>query len=98
MNRRLKDLAKLVEASSYEIAKAQGIPTVDITTAKALSEDQLSELKEQLKKIARDDVFIQQKVNPYLLGGMVLKMGSSMYDTSLRSKLNKMHNHMKEMN
>jgi F-type H+-transporting ATPase subunit delta len=97
-NRRLRELHKIVEASPFEIATAQGIPIADITSAKPLTNDQLNELQQQLKKIAQQDVFIIRKVNPNLLGGMILKMGSSMFDTSLRTKLDKMHNYMKEMN
>ena len=56
-------------------------------SAVALSDDQLAALKAQLKSTFGKDVRLNAKVDPSLLGGLVVKIGSRMFDSSLRTKL-----------
>ena len=95
-NRRLFALPDMIIAFRSLLAAHRGEMTADIVTAESLSDSHLSSLKEALKSATGKDVMINQSVDPSLLGGMVVKIGSRMIDTSLKTKLNSLHIAMKE--
>ena len=94
-NRRLFVLDAMITAYLEELARRRGEVTADVTTAHELSDDQAKALTDQIKKVVGAKVTIDQTVDPSLLGGMIVRVGSRMVDSSLRTKLNKMQLAMK---
>ena len=68
-----------------------------MTSAKALTKTQADKLAKTLKSSVGKDVKINATVDESLIGGLVVKMGSKMIDTSIRSRLNSLQNAMKEV-
>ena len=95
-NRRLFALPDMITAFRSLLAAHRGEVTADIVSAETLSDTHLSALKDALKSVTGKDVMINQSVDPSLLGGMVVKIGSRMIDTSLKTKLNSLRIAMKE--
>ena len=95
--RRLFALPQMLRALDEKLAEARGEVTADVTTAKPLSDKQKSALAAALKESAGREVKINQTVDESLIGGLVVKLGSKMIDTSIRSKLNSLQNAMKEV-
>ena len=78
-------------------ARQRGEVTAEVASAHPLTADQLASLNETLRASAGKDVNIITKVDPNLLGGLVVKMGSRMIDSSLRTKLTSLKTAMKEV-
>lgn len=95
--RRLFVVPQLAAALRAKIADAKGIVTAEVTAAGALSEEQTSALAAILKDKAGKDVEMSITVDESLIGGMIVKLGSQMIDTSVRAKLNALKNSMKEV-
>ncbi|MGR3271688.1 MULTISPECIES: F0F1 ATP synthase subunit delta [Rhodobacterales] len=95
--RRLFVLPQMLRALDAQLAEARGEVTADVTTAKALSDKQKTALAAALKESAGREVKINQTVDESLIGGLVVKLGSKMIDTSIRSKLQALQNTMKEV-
>ena len=85
----------MITAYLEELARRRGEVTADVVTAHELSDEQAQALTDQIKKVVGAKVSINQTVDPSLLGGMVVRIGSRMVDSSLRTKLNKMQLAMK---
>lgn len=96
-NRRLYVVRDVIHAFSILLAQHRGESTADVTTAAPLSDQHVEALKTALRENTGRDVSINVKVDPALLGGLVVKMGSRMIDTSLRTKLNNLKIAMKEV-
>ena len=96
-NRRLFVLPQLVEKLRALIAEEKGEVTADVVSAKALTKTQSDKLAKTLKQRVGKDVKINATVDESLIGGLVVKVGSKMIDTSIRSKLNSLQNAMKEV-
>lgn len=96
-NRRLFVLPGIIRAFRAMAAAARGEVTAEVTTAHALSEDQASALKAALAETLGKDVTLAERVNPAILGGLVVKVGSRMIDTSLRTRLMTVKTHLKEV-
>ncbi|MCR8548715.1 F0F1 ATP synthase subunit delta [Salipiger sp. P9] len=96
-NRRLFVLPQLVTRLRDMIAEEKGEVTAEVTSATALSDAQAGKLAETLKARVGKDVKIKTTVDESLIGGLVVKVGSKMIDTSIRSKLNSLQNAMKEV-
>lgn len=79
------------------IAEHRGEVTAEVQSAKALSSEQSKALAETLKSSVGKDVKIKATVDESLIGGLIVKVGSKMIDTSIRSKLNSLQNAMKEV-
>ena len=94
-NRRLGALAAIADAYLQELARRRGEAVADITAARELTDDQRAALDDQLKRVLGSKVAMRITVDPALLGGMIVKVGSTMVDSSLRTKLNKMQLAMK---
>lgn len=95
--RRLFVLPQLVVALRAAIAEDKGEVTADVTSAKALTKTQSDKLAKSLKAKLGKTVTINATVDDTLIGGLVVKVGSKMIDTSIRSKLNSLQNAMKEV-
>jgi F-type H+-transporting ATPase subunit delta len=95
-NRRLFAVADVIRAFRALVAKFKGEATADVTVAEALSDKNLDSLKSALKSVTGKDVVLNVKVDPSIIGGLVVKLGSRMVDSSLRTKLNSIKHAMKE--
>lgn len=95
-NRRLFIVADVVRGFRALVAKFKGEATADVTVAEALNEKNLDALKTALKSVTGKDVALNVKVDPSIIGGLVVKLGSRMVDSSLRTKLNSIKHAMKE--
>ena len=96
-NGRLFALPATVKAFKELAAKERGETTADVTSAAVLSADQLRSLAETLKAKIGKTVTLTQHVDPSLIGGLVVKVGSQMIDSSLKTKLAAMKVAMKEV-
>ena len=96
-NRRLFAMPSIARAFREIAAEARGETSADVTSAHALTAAQETELKAALKSVAGKDVAISVSVDPSLLGGMIVKMGSRQIDTSLKTKLNSLKLALKEV-
>jgi F-type H+-transporting ATPase subunit delta len=96
-NRRLFVLPQLVRELRARIAAEKGEVTAEVTAAKALTKAQEEKLAKTLKASVGKDVKISMAVDESLIGGLVVKVGSRMIDTSIRSKLAALQNSMKEV-
>lgn len=94
--RRLFVTPDLLEALTRRIADAKGIVFAEVTSAKALTKGQSEKLAAVLKSKVGSDVEINQIVDANLIAGLIVKLGSQMIDTSIRSKLAALQNTMKE--
>jgi F-type H+-transporting ATPase subunit delta len=95
-NRRLFAVSDVIRAFRALVAKFKGEATADVTVAEPLSEKNLDALKTALKSVSGKDVALNVKVDPSIIGGLVVKLGSRMVDSSLRTKLNSIKHAMKE--
>jgi len=96
-NRRLFAVPGMIRAFRRIAAEHRGETSADVTSAHALTPAQQTELKAALKSVAGKDVAITVTVDPSLLGGLVVKMGSRQIDTSLKTKLNSLKLALKEV-
>lgn len=95
--RRLFILPQLTAALRAQLAEEKGEVTAEVTSAKALTKTQADKLAKSLKATVGKDVKINAAVDESLIGGLIVKVGSKMIDTSIRSKLNSLQNAMKEV-
>jgi F-type H+-transporting ATPase subunit delta len=95
-NRRLFAVSDVIRAFNALVAKSRGEANADVTVAEPLSDKNLDALKSALKTVSGKDVTLNVKVDPSIIGGLVVKLGSRMVDSSLRTKLNSIKNAMKE--
>jgi F-type H+-transporting ATPase subunit delta len=86
-NRRLFAADDIARAFKALAARHRGEVSAEVTTAHALSDEQLADLKAVLKQSVGKDVTLATRVDPSLLGGLVVKIGSRMVDSSLKTKL-----------
>jgi F-type H+-transporting ATPase subunit delta len=96
-NRRLFAVPGMIKAYRAMLAEHRGLVTADVTTASELSAAQEKELKATLKEVAGKDVDVNITVDPSILGGLIVKMGSRMIDTSLKTKLSSLKLALKEV-
>ena len=96
-NRRLFALPGIIEAFRAIAAEHKGFISAEVTSAIKLTAAQEKELKATLKDVAGKDVDINVTVDPSLLGGLIVKIGSRQIDTSLRTKLSSMKLALKEV-
>jgi F-type H+-transporting ATPase subunit delta len=96
-NRRLFAVRDLIKAYALLVASHRGEVTAQVTVAQAPGERHLAAIKEVLNGVTGKDVQIDVNVDPAIIGGLVVKLGSRMVDGSLRTKLNMMKHAMKEV-
>lgn len=94
--RRLFVLPEMIRAYETLVAQSKGIVPAEVRLAEEPSPKMLDDIKAALKEMAGSDVDVAVKVDPSLIGGLVVKVGSRMVDASLRTKLNSIRIAMKE--
>jgi len=94
-NRRLAKLPQVISAFRALAAAHRGEVTAQVTSAHPLAADQVDALKQQLRTRVGRDVSVDLAVDPSLLGGLVVKIGSQMIDSSIKTRLNSLANAMK---
>ncbi len=94
-NRRLRDLPALVQGFAAYVAAKRGELPVAVTTAHSLSDVQRTQLLARLTEAGFGNVLLTETVDATLLGGMVLRAGAKIYDTSLKSRLNRLNYSLK---
>lgn len=96
-NRRLFALPQLIATLRAMIAEAKGEVTAEVTSASVLTKAQADQLAATLKARVGKTVKLNVAVDESLIGGLIVKVGSKMIDTSIRSKLAALQNSMKEV-
>jgi F-type H+-transporting ATPase subunit delta len=96
-NRRLFDSPDMLRAFRAMLARHRGETSATVTAASKLTESQVTALKQALQAALGEKIMLAERVDPTLLGGLVVKVGSRMVDTSLRTKLNSLKVAMKEV-
>lgn len=96
-NRRMFTVDGMIASFRTLCARHRGEVTADVTSAHPLSADQLNALTDTLRSTVGKNVQVQTRVDPALLGGLVVKIGSRMVDSSIRTKLNALKTAMKEV-
>jgi len=95
-NRRLFAVGDMARAYKALVAKHKGEVTAQVTAAEKLNDARLGEIKAALKSVTGKDVQMDVQVDPAIIGGLIVKVGSRMVDSSLRTKLNAIKFAMKE--
>jgi F-type H+-transporting ATPase subunit delta len=96
-NRRLFSIGEIIRDFRKLVAKWKGEVTAEITAAEKLSDAHLEAIKSTLKSITGEkSVDLHVKIDPAIIGGLTVKLGSRMVDSSLRTKLNAIKHAMKE--
>jgi len=96
-NGRLDTLPRMIAAYNQLLADERGEVTASVTSPRKLTQAQLKSVSDTLAQYAGRDVKIEPHVDESLLGGLVVKLGSKMIDTSLKSKLEHLQLAMKEV-
>ncbi len=94
-NRRLSQLGAVIRAYETLVSGHRGEVRAEVTAARALSKTQATALARQLKARVGRDVTLDLRVDPAIMGGLVVKMGSQMIDSSIRTRLNTLAQAMK---
>ena len=94
-NGRKGALRPVIRAFGRLAADHRGETTADVITARPLKDDQIAALKQQLRARAGREVTLELAVDPAILGGITVKLGSQMIDASIRTKLNRLASAMK---
>ena len=97
-NRRLFAVRDVVKAYRALVARHHGEISAQVTVAEPLSDAHRAAIMDTLKSVTgKDNVGLDVKVDPAIIGGLVVKLGSRMVDSSLRTKLNSIRHAMKEV-
>jgi len=94
-NGRLRQLPEVIRLFNRLAADHRGETTAEVVTARPLGDDQVAALKASLRARAGREVTIDSRVDPSILGGIVVRLGSQMIDASIRTKLNTLATAMK---
>jgi F-type H+-transporting ATPase subunit delta len=95
-NRRLFAVRDMVKAYAVLVARHKGEVAAHVTVAEPLSDAHLAALKDALKSVTKREVQVDVNVEPAIIGGLIVKLGSRMVDSSLRTKLNAIRFAIKE--
>jgi F-type H+-transporting ATPase subunit delta len=94
-NRRLAQLGNVIRAFNTLAARHRGEITAEVTSAHKLDEGQVDAIRKNLRTRYGSDIAVDLSVDPAILGGLVVKIGSRMIDGSIRTKLNALAQAMK---
>ncbi len=94
-NRRLGQLPAVIRAYNILSARQRGELTAEVTSAHSLDDGQVDAIKQNLRTRMGRDIAVDLNVDPAILGGLVVKIGSQMIDGSIRTKLNNLAHAMK---
>jgi F-type H+-transporting ATPase subunit delta len=89
-NRRLAMLADVLEAAQAMLDAAAGTASAVVTSAQKLDDKKVADIRNQLVKKLGKDIAIQTKIDPAIIGGLVVQVGSTMIDDSVKTKLDRM--------
>ncbi len=95
-NRRLFAVDQIIRGFNAMVARHKGEVTAQVTVAEQLSDARMNDIKGALKQVTGKDVQVDVTVDPSIIGGLKVKVGSRMVDASLRTKLNSIKFAMKE--
>ncbi len=96
-NRRLFAVRDMIRAYGLIVARHRGEVSAQVTLAQPPKPEHLAAIKEALNAVTKKDVQVEVNVDPSIIGGLVVKLGSRMVDTSLRTRLNMIKHAMKEV-
>ena len=96
-NRRLFAVRDIISGFRALVAHHKGEVTAQVTLAETPSDQHLAAITAALKSVTRKDVQVDVKLDPSIIGGLIVKLGSRMVDSSLRTKLNTLKHAMKEV-
>jgi F-type H+-transporting ATPase subunit delta len=94
-NRRLSQLGNVIRAFNMLAARDRGEITAEVTSARPLDDDQVEAVKQTLRTRMGRDIAVEMSVDPAILGGLVVQIGSQKIDGSIRTKLNNLAQAMK---
>jgi len=94
-NKRFQKTLDIISQFKNINAQKRGDVLADITSAEKLSNEQQDNIKEQLRTVLGDKLSLSYKVDEQIIGGLIIKVGSKMIDTSLSNKINKLKIAMK---
>jgi F-type H+-transporting ATPase subunit delta len=95
-NRRLFAVREIIRGFNALVARHKGEVTAEVTVAEQLNDARMNDIRDALKQVTGKDVQIDVTVDPSIIGGLKVKLGSRMVDASLRTKLNSIKFAMKE--
>jgi F-type H+-transporting ATPase subunit delta len=95
-NRRLFAVREIIRDFHKLVAAHKGEVTADVTVAEQLNDARFAEIKSTLAAVTGKDVHVNVRVDPSIIGGLIVKLGSRMVDSSLRTKLSAIKHAMKE--
>ncbi len=96
-NRRLFAVRQVIKDFRRLVAHHKGEVTAEVTLAEKPNDTHLAAIKDTLNAVTKKNVLVDVKVDPSIIGGLVVKLGSRMIDSSLRTKLNAIKHAMKEV-
>jgi len=95
-NRRLFAVDQIIRGFNAQVAAHKGEVTAQVTVAEPLNDARMNEIRDALRQVTGKDVKVDVNVDPSIIGGLKVKVGSRMVDASLRTKLNSIKFAMKE--
>lgn len=95
LNRRLDALGSIIAAVQALVSAHKGEITAEVTAAQKLDEAQIGAIGKSLKKVFGKDVNVVLHIDPEIMGGLVVKVGSQLIDSSVRTKLERLHRALK---
>jgi F-type H+-transporting ATPase subunit delta len=95
VNRRLSALPAVAQAFGALLAERRGQQTADVTTAHPLNDTQRAQIVARLTEAGHSGVRLSESVDPSILGGLIVRIGSRLYDNSIKSKLQRLQYAMK---
>jgi F-type H+-transporting ATPase subunit delta len=94
-NRRLSALPAVAQAFGALLAERRGQQTAEVVTAHALTDTQRAQIVARLTEAGHSGVRLSESVDPSILGGLIVRIGSRLYDNSIKSKLQRLQYAMK---
>jgi len=94
-NRRLPELPQVAAAFGALLAARRGQQTAEVVSAMPLSDVQLAQITARLTESGYSNVILNPRVDPSILGGLVVRIGSRLFDSSIKSKLQRLQYAMK---
>jgi F-type H+-transporting ATPase subunit delta len=93
--KRIDQLTGIEAAFRQKMDEIRGISRGEVVSAEALDEDELGRITDALSNITRKQVLVTSKVDPFLIGGLVAKVGDMVFDGSIRTQLNQLKESLK---
>jgi F-type H+-transporting ATPase subunit delta len=94
-NRRLSQLPQVAAAFGAQLAARRGQQSAEVTSAHALTDTQRAQISARLTEAGYSGIRLTEHVDPAILGGLIVRIGSRLYDNSIKSKLQRLQYAMK---